>query len=198
MRDIPWNLTRTVLPTVPVVPLWELKHHLRVTWEEENDYIEDLGLAAEQAVEGELSAALCTQTWVLRLDGFPCWEIPLPRPPLASVTQVQYVDVDGTTQVLSTSIYGVDTFSRPGRIHLAYNQAWPSTRAVPNAVIVTYTAGKPTGEEVPEMIRTAIKQAAADMYEHREPTLTGTIVNNLPIYERLMANHRCVHEFNYR
>jgi uncharacterized phiE125 gp8 family phage protein len=206
MRDyaaIPWNLVRTVAPAVRVVGIDELKHYLRVTWDEENDSIEDIALAAEEEVEKELSRALTAQTWVLRLDAFPCWEILLPRPApkdgpyLTSVTQLQYVDADGNTIVLSGSVYVVDTASDPARIHLAPNQVWPATRTVPNAVIITYVAGKVTGEEVPELIRMAIKQAAADMYTHREPTLTGTIVNNLPIYERLMTSHRCLHEFRY-
>lgn len=194
---IPWSLTRTVEPTVRVVGLDEMKHHLRVTWDEENDSIEDICLAAEEEVEKELSRALTLGTYVLRLDRFPCYEIHLPRPPLSSVSQVQYVDVNGNTVVLGSSVYTVDVTSNPGRIHLAYNQVWPTIRDIPNAVIVTYVAGKATGEEIPELIRMAIKQAGADMYIHREPTLTGTIVNQLPIYERLMANHRCIHEFRY-
>lgn len=199
---IPWSLNRTVDPTVRVLTLDELKHHLRVTWDEENDRIEDLVLSAEEAVADELSKALTAQTWVLRLDAFPCWEIRLPRPTvgkgpyLNTVTSVQYIDDAGATQILDTSTYTKDEFSHPGRIHLAYSKSWPTTRGVPNAVIITYTVGKTTGEEVPEMVRDAIKLTAADLYVHRERSATDAL-KDLVVYERLMANHRCIHEFRY-
>ncbi len=196
-RDIPWNLTRTVAPVIPVIPVAELKDHLRITISDDDQLVEDLGKAAEEAVENELSRALLTQTWVLRLDCFPCWEIRLPRPMLQSVTQVQYLDADGALQTLSTSIYTVDTFCFPGRIHLAYNQVWPTTRAVPNAVLVTYKAGKDAVEDVPELVRVAIKQTCGDLYENRERS-AAEVVKQLEIYERLMANYRCVTEFSYR
>lgn len=204
LGTIPWDLHRTVLPTIPVLTVDELKGHLRAGDDEDAD-LERYALAAEQSVEEELGISCLTQTWVLRLSYFPCWEILLPRPPLQSVTQVQYIDSTGTTVVLPTTEYTValpPTNSQwgavPGSIHLAYGKSWPVTLDVPNAVLVTYKAGKDTTTDVPEPVRTAIKMAAADMYEHREPTLTGTIVNDLPIYGRLVSNYRCVQEFVYR
>ena len=194
---IPWNLNRTVAPTVACVSVDELKDHTVVTDAVDDNLLETFGWTAEDAIEKELSRALMTQTWVLRLDRFPCWEIPLPRPPLQSVTTVQYVDQDGATQTLSASVYTVDTFSTPGRLYPAYNQVWPSTRPTPNAVIITYVAGKTAIEDIPEPVRTAIKLLTGDLYENRERS-ASELVKALDMYERLVANHRCVYEFNYR
>lgn len=199
---IPWSLVRTVEPDIRVVGLDELKHHLHVTWDEENDRIEDLALSAEQTVEDELSKALTTQTWVLRLDRFPCYEMRLPRPTvgkgpfLASLTSVQYLDGDGATQILGGSVYTVDSTSRPARIHLAYNQVWPVTRDIPNAVIVTYVAGKTTGEAVPENVRDAIKLIAGELYMNRERSAVE-VLRQLDCYNRLIVQHQLVHEFRY-
>lgn len=203
LREIPWSVNRTVAPAVRVVGIDELKHHLRVTWDEENDTIEDIALAAEEAVERELSRSLTAQTWVLRLDQFPCYEMSLPRPApkdgpfLTSVTSVQYVDENGATQTLSGTIYTVDTTTDPGRIYLAYNQAWPTTRTIPNAVIATYVAGLATGEAVPELIRTAIKLTASDMYLYRERS-AADVLRELTVYDRLVISHRCLTDFIYR
>lgn len=203
--DIGWNLYRTVAPTVPVFTVEELKRQLHTEGDDgaQDSEFERFGLAAEQAVEGELSAAFLTQTWVLRLDCFPCWEIKLPRPPLQSVTSVQYLDADGATQVLATTEYTVDTppansdwSATPGRIHLAYGKSWPVTYDVPNAVTVTYIAGKATPTAIPAMVRTAIMMAAGDLHENRERSAVE-IVQQLEMYERLVSNYRCVAEFRY-
>jgi len=202
-HDIAWTLNRTVPPIGSVVSLSELKSHLRITWDEEDADIESFGASAEETVENELSAALLTQAWVLRLGCFPRSEIPLPRPPLQSVTSVQYVDADGVTRVLATTEYTVESppansqwQATPGRIHLAFNKSWPVTRDIPNAVIVTYVTGKATGVEVPEMVRMAIKQTVGDLHENRERSALE-VLQQLDIYERLVANHRCVAEFRY-
>lgn len=199
LLDIGWTLTRTVAPGIPAVGLEELKDHLRVTHDEEDSEIATYGLAAEEAVEAELSRALITQTWVLKLDRFPCWEIKMPRPPLQSVTSVQYLDSAGATQTLATSVYTVDTTSTPGRIHLAYEQEWPTTQDVPNAVIVTYKAGGTTAADVPHPTRQMVKLLVGEMYENRETGAADVIAlwREIPTYARLMANQRCVHEFHY-
>jgi uncharacterized phiE125 gp8 family phage protein len=200
---IGWQLHRTAAPgTVVSVP--ELVNHERIGDTGEEAVIEAMGKAAEEAIENELSAALLTQTWVLRLDQFPSWEIRLPRPPLASVTSVEYVDTNGTTQVLPTTEYVVDVppansawRSTPARLYLGYGKAWPATRCVPNAVTVTYIAGVTKPEDIPERIRIAIRETFGDMYENRERSAVEA-VRELELYERLMCNDRCRTEFVYR
>lgn len=203
MRAIAWQLDRTVEPGT-VVPVTDLMDQVRVTSSDELSGIEAKGRSAEEAMENELSAALLTQTLVLKLDCFPSWEIKLPRPPLQSVTSVQYVDSNGTTQTLAATEYTVDAppansrwRSVPSRIHLAYGKSWPTTRDVPNAVIVTYVAGATKPEDVPELVREGIRLTFADLYENRERSAVEA-VKQLDFYERLLANFRCVREFTYR
>lgn len=88
-----------------------------------------------------------TFNWIM--DAFPSggwyafpargWYIRLPRLPLVSVVGITYIDGDGNTQTLSTSVYTVDYDN--GEIYLGYNQYWPVTRLVPNAVTVQFIAG---------------------------------------------------------
>lgn len=203
MTAIKWNLFRTVEPGT-VVPVTDLMDQVRLTGPGELVLIEAKGKAAEEAIEDELGVALLTQTLVLRLDRFPYWELPLPRPPLQSVTSVQYVDTAGVTQVLASSEYTVDApptngrwRAKAGRIQPAYSKTWPSTRDVPNAVIVTYVAGATKSEDVPELVRQGILMTFADLWENRERSAPEA-VRQLEFYERLLGNHRCVTEFNYQ
>lgn len=198
---IPWTLRRSVAPTLHAVELDELIVQVRgqgvvdADTAEGND-LQEKGQAAEDCVESELCRALMEQTWVLQLDRFPCWEIKLSRPPLASVTSVQYVDENGATQTLSASIYTVDTTSEPGRLYLAYQQVWPTTRCQPQAVTITYKAGVTLPENVPVRARLAIKLLVADLYENRETGRADmmAIWRETPHYQRLVTDLRCAWE----
>lgn len=196
---IPWTLQRTVAPSA-ILTTQECKDHLRETLSDANNdaLIDAYARAAEDAVEKDLSRALLTQTWVLKLDRFPAWLIRLPRPPLSNVTSISYVEpINGTLTTLAADQYVVDTSCEPGRILKAYNVTWPSVRAIDNAVTITYVAGAANAAAVPSLLKTALKLMVADMYEHRERTLTGTIQSDLPIYERLVASYRLPTEFRY-
>jgi len=152
--------------------------------------------AARGAVERLAGRALVSQQWRLTLDGFPGrqggarpgtpaqagggwtevlgggWFYPdastirLPRAPLLSVQQVQYVDTAGGLQTLSPTVYAVDVTQDPGRLTLAQYQVWPLTRLGPAVVRVDFTAGYTAGG-MPEEYLLAMKMLAAHWYEHR-------------------------------
>src|SRR3990167_7420015 len=100
--------------------------------------------------------------------------IELPLPPLRSVTSITYVDQDGTTQTLSSTLYTVDSSSEPARITPAYGEVWPSTRDQVNAVTVRFVAGYDPGSpadyraNVPWGIKFGLLQILTDMYETRQ------------------------------
>lgn len=120
--------------------------------------------AARTACEDYLRQTLITQTWELRLDGFPGFntrynrdgypQIWIPKPPFQSVVSFQYVDVGGVLQTMALdSTYGVNdpTFysyqldpgsqTIPARVLPAYARPWPPTRLVANNVILRFIAG---------------------------------------------------------
>lgn len=126
--------------------------------------------AARFDAEMETGRQLIDATWVWKLDWFPVADVfEVPRPPLSSVTSIQYIDIAGDTQTLSTDVYELDTFSEPGRIALKPNQSWPDTEARINAVTITFVAGY--GDEatdVPPNFIEAIRMQVAHFSEHRE------------------------------
>jgi len=147
--------------------------------------------AATEVVEETTWRALITQTWRLTLDQFPC-RIVLPRPPLQSVTSLQYVDENGALQTLGSTKYLVTLDAEPGRIEPAYNEVWPTTRCQQDAVRVTYVAGYgAAASDVPQGIRQAILLILADWFRNREANITGTIIAPVPMSAAwLLAGYR--------
>lgn len=178
-------LKRTVAPTELPVTLDEAKAHLRETASALDPDIASYIRAVVDWLdgpEGILARALVTQTLQLSLDDFPrsCADgIVLPLPPLQSVGSIAYLDADGNSQTLSSAVYrvldaGVPT--RRGRVVLDYNQSWPATRGVEDAVTVTYVAGYGARNAVPESTRMLILALVKELYDHREPwTDAGTV-----------------------
>ena len=154
---------------------------------------------ARQFIEAYLRRSFITQSWTLKLDGFPgnkgrysCHllgdhAIVLPMPPLATISSIQYYDVGGALQSMvedtthgtaipSVFAYQVDTGSdvSSARILPAFTLPWPPTRRIPNSVIIQFSAGYgTTAASVPAVIRGAIRDRAKWL-------CGGSCVNEIP------------------
>lgn len=180
-----WSLEVTSAPGAEPLSTAEAKAHLRVdsAFTDDDAIIDAQVEAARNYAEAFTRRAFITQTLVLWLDAFPPGngEIILPRPPLQSVTSISYTDVDGNAQTFASSKYIVDGKREPARITPAWNVDWPDTRAIINAVSVTYVAGYGNAaSDVPEAIIRAIAFLVGHLYENRESVVTGTIAIALP------------------
>ena len=185
------SLNLVTAPSVEPVSLSQAKAHMRVEHTADDALIETLIETARREAEGYLRCALISQQWDLRLDAFAdVMEIELP--PLITVDSISYLDSDGNSQTLATSVYDADIYRRPGRVTLGYGQSWPSTRATPNAVTIRFTAGYGTAaSDVPADIRHAILFLVADLYKNRESISFGQIPHELPVSARaLLWQHR--------
>lgn len=155
-------------PLQEPVTLAELKEYMRVDTNDEDDLIRSLGVAAREWVEQWTGRALIQQTW----DNFwVTWQDPfiVSRSLLSTVTHVKYQDGDNAQQTLGTSIYSVDTDSTPGKVHLAYQQTYPTNLTVPNSIVIRFVAGYGlTTDDVPEAVKAAIKMLANDRFQNRE------------------------------
>jgi uncharacterized phiE125 gp8 family phage protein len=192
-----YGLVQTVVPGAEPVSLVEAKLHLRVEHDVDNDLITSLLKAARQFAETWTGRAFVTQTWQLKMDRFPSTEgrklwprderdpsggvIRIPKPPLSSLTSVQYVDTAGATQTLASSKYYVDTSTEPGRMVPASGESWPFVRDQTAAVTITFVAGYGAAADVPDGIKVAIKLLAASWYENREALKVGVAVATMPL-----------------
>jgi len=180
--------------TVEPVSTEEARKHLNITHTDDDAYIDVAIAAAVRWAQKYTSRQFINATYKLRLLGFPR-EIRLPKPPLSSVTSITYIDTDGTSQTLASTVYQTDQYTEPARICEAYGQSWPSTRPdIYNAVTVTYVAGYgSTGSTVPAPIRQAILAFVHTNYEQRGNVVTGLSVERIPeVGEHLLYPYRVI------
>ena len=134
--------TTSVQPVAEPIALNEAKLHLRVDSTADDETITALIRAARQWCEAYEGQSYMMREVKVYLDDLQ--SVCLTVFPLISVSSVQYVDTAGDTQTLSSSVYTVDTDSIPGRLYLAYNQSWPTTRDIPKAATITLRCGYAT------------------------------------------------------
>lgn len=104
-------------------------------------------------------------------------QIKLYRPPLISVSKIEYKDAQGQLQTLNPfdasgnpTGFLVDADDEPACIYPVSGTSWPvSYQIVPNNVKIFFDAGYgDIADKVPQGIKTAIKQLVAHWFEHRE------------------------------
>lgn len=154
-------------PTEDAVHIPDFLDHARFSDRHEDPQIKRLLQAAQKEAEEYLWQKLITQTWDEYFDAFAN-PLKLSYPPLSSVTSVKYVDTDGVTQTLATSVWEAGDEDGIGTVRLAYNQSWPSVRGHEDTVIVRFVCGYGGREDVPEQIRQAIRIHALHYFRHRE------------------------------
>jgi len=194
IRGMDYTLALTTAPTVEPVTNAEMDLWSRLAGDAEtadSTLVDSLIEAARLHCETFTGRSFINTTYTMYLDSFPD-VIYFPRSPLSSVTSIAYLDENGDSQTLGTSVYTVDADSEPGRVYLAYGQSWPATYAVPKAITIIFVAGYgATAASVPENIKAAIKQLAAHLYENREAVVIGTITSKLPFsVEALLSGER--------
>jgi uncharacterized phiE125 gp8 family phage protein len=160
-------------PTEEPITLAEAKANLRVVFSDEDADIERMIRAARQMAEERLNRALMPQTLAFGADAF-CVFLKVPRPPLAEIDSIKYIDADGVEQTVPAG-YLVDEFVDPPTITPAYGTPWPTTRAQAGAVVVQYQAGYADAASVPEPIRQWMLLSIGVMYENRTAVVNGTI-----------------------
>ena len=184
-----YGLSIVTPPAEEPIDTDEAKAHLRVTGSDDDTYIETLIVSARQWIEQELYRQLVTATWDLVMDEFPSGLAPIriPGAPLVSVTSISYTDAAGDAQSWSADEYVVSTSREPGEIRPAYGQLYPNTRNAPDVVTVRFVAGYGEAEDVPKLLKSALKLIIGSLYEFREDQVERAI-SRLPMgTERILA-----------
>ena len=174
-------------PAEEPITLVEAKAHLRVTCTDEDTYITTLIKVARIHAERFQRRSYITQTLELRMDRFPRYLIELPRPPSISLTTINYIGSAGDTQTLDSSKYTTDFNSYKARVVPAFNEIWPTTRHVIDAVTIEYVAGYGAAADVPETIKQALLLLIGVWYENREP-ITESTVTEIPFTVSALLN----------
>lgn len=141
-------------------------------------------IAARIWAEWFTQRAFITQSWGYYADAFPgittgkafTDAIDL-RLDLQSITTVKYIAEDGTLTTLDSANYQVDLVS--SRVLPGHNMTWPTTRAVPNAVQISYVSGYTNAAAVPEDIKKALKIIAGQWENFQGALESGLAVRTV-------------------
>lgn len=189
-------VTETPPDTEPV-SLAEAKAHLRVDHGADDALILSLIAAARGLAEARTDRRFISTALCLYLDSFPCRSgglIELPGGTVTAVASVKYRDPDGTLVTMDTADWQADLHTVPSRLFPAYGTSWPSTKDVPNAVEIRYTAGYGAASSaVPAHLRSAVKLILGHLYENREAVNIGNITNELPFGVEALISPERVH-----
>jgi len=170
-----WTRLTWTAPSAAIVTAAELKSHLRVDFDDDDDLMSDLVVAAQNHIEGPegIGLALGPSTWRLSLDAFPDDQvISIPLGPVTAVTGITYLDMAGATQTLSLTNVRVDLDARPARITPALDKTWPDTADLVGAVKITFTAGPATPDPG---LKRAVLMLAAHWYANPSATAPGQV-----------------------
>lgn len=187
-----YDLNLITAPVAEPLTLAEAKAHLRVTSDDDNDYITALIQAVREQAEAYTSRAFVKQVWELSLDAFPASSasaVRIQKPPLISVDSVKYLDADGVEQTWDAANYQVASDLCTTRLLPGPGETWPTVEASRlGAATIQFTAGYPGDGNSPESFTANVPQAAKQAmllmlgtaYAHRETVVTGTIATALP------------------
>jgi uncharacterized phiE125 gp8 family phage protein len=214
-------------PAAEPISLAQAKQHLRVDFDDEDDYITGLIVAARGYAEKVTKRAFFNQTWCRTMDFFPVWNavdrgrlpadrlswpyptwywdrvtIDLPHPQLVSVTSIQYIDSNGEQQTLPTDAYRVDTSSTPGRIVPAPGMLWPFINGyVPGSIKITFVAGSygdgVQTSTIPQTIVQAMLLLIGHWYVSRE-AVSAFSLKTVPIAVEALLNLSKIAIVEYR
>lgn len=182
-------------PSVEPISILEAKNWGLIEYEDWDPEVYAAVIAARQHVENVTGRAIIRQKWRIYYDAFQSVHKLEPHD-VREVEAVYYLDADGIEQTLATSVYTVDLPQQ--RLFKAYDQTWPTTRAVPNAVYIDvwsgfYDIASPIDllGAVPEDIKLAMKLLITDVLEHRMSTSEMQLYENRAFMD-LLAPYRKV------
>lgn len=171
-----------------MITVAEAKAHCRIEHSEEDTLFDSLIRAAYRHAENRTGRALEMQESAKTvIDGFPTGRgcIDLPWTPVRSITEVQYLDINGTEQILNPTNLAVDHRPIYPKLYPAWGDLWPATNGQPMNATIIASIGY---AELPADIRSAMLLIIGHLYENREAVVIGTIATSLPFsVETLLA-----------
>lgn len=159
-------------PTTEPLTLLEVKNHLRIDGNFDDALLGSFITSARMYFESQCEISIASQELLLALDSFDDI-VYLPRGPVQSVEDISYSDSENNEDSMADWIE--DLVSNPARITPAYNDNWPATAEVVNAVQVSYTAGYSTPSMVPKLLKSGMLFYVAHLYENRSAVADGNM-----------------------
>jgi len=136
---------------------------------------------ARNHVESYCGIRIGAQTIVAKCDSFDDLAR-LPDAPVTSITSIAYVDPDGVTQTLATSVYELRADDLDAAVVLKFNQSWPAIQPG-SRITLTAVVGYATA---PPAVHHAMLVRIADHFTDHETVASG----DFSTFDALLVNHR--------
>ncbi len=182
-----WTLTRTSSPSGLAVSLDEAKKHLRVSGSSQDDEITLLLEASTEKLERDISRGIISATWQQSMSCFPSESgmVLLMMGMNTAVSSITYVDTDGVTQTLDSSLWSYS--QGRGGIFSEDPSGWPevSQDTKSDKVFINFTCGVADEGCVPRLMKQAILLETGRAYF--DPAQENTLnTDNGKSYEMLV------------
>jgi uncharacterized phiE125 gp8 family phage protein len=174
-------------PLVEPLTLFEMRAHLRLDTQDEDDLLVLLSTVAREHLERETGLVLAARDFRLCLDDWPEGGIvTMARGPVRAVTSVIVYDGEGVPQSVDLDGHLLDGEARPARLWL---RAVPEPGRAMNGIEVEFSAGfGESGADVPQTLKRAMLLHVAAMFAVRgvvAPDAQPAVMP--PGYDRLIA-----------
>lgn len=163
---------------ISAVDLTQVKRHLKLIVDSADEYTAEDQLlilmikAATEAYQDRYKVTLITHTYRWDFKEFN-GKLELPRPPIQSITEVTYIDENGTEQMVSDSDYTKVTSTSPGFVLFHDDYTFPEVSdEEPYPVRITYVAGY--GDKISDVdsgIQLYLMNIIGTMYSQRKTIL---------------------------
>lgn len=173
--------TITVAAASEPVSAAEVKAQAEIDFTDDDTLITLLIAGARAFAEKYCGTRFATQTISVKCDCFSDFA-KFAEAPVQSVTSITYVDTDGATQTLATSVYELRNDGLEVSIVLKYGQTWPATQ-VGSRITVVAVVGYTT---VPDDVKRALLLYIAGGYANRENMKDS----DWTAFDSLLCNHR--------
>lgn len=182
-----WYPASVAAPATEPVTLVQAKAHLRVDHSDDDTVITSMIKAARAHIEAACAVRFAARTGItMKCDDFADLAR-LPEAPVTSITSITYLDTDGASQTLASTVYELRADGIEAGIVLKPNQSWPGIQSG-SRITVTAAIGYATA---PEEVSHAILMLIGDLYENRNATVVGESAMELPFaINALICNHR--------
>jgi len=174
-----------------IISVADIKEHLRVTHNLEDDLIVGIRAAAINYVQNYANVILGSVTAYGYMPTFAATYFPVG--PVTAVSAVEYeTDNAGTLTSMASSAWHVDTKSRPARISFSDVPSPYEHALMP--IRVTFTVGHAV-DSIPGVIIQALKLLCAHLYENRQDEIVGTITSRVKLgLDALLSGERIIHQ----
>ena len=162
-----WQITAQ--PATEPITLVEAKSHLRVTFADEDTYINTLITSARKYCEAYCNRVFITQTWRQNENAWS-YPIKLMVNPVISLTSLKYIDTNEAQQTITdnTNNFQKDFNSDVAKIYSGLVEAFPAIGISINPIEIITVCGYGAASDVPDDIKHAIKLMVSHLYENRE------------------------------